>query len=212
VKRRPSSPQKRSRPRALRRADAWITWPGPSEAAWLKTFAPAIEAFGSMPPAEQTRLAARLTAAVGNSIFNTGRGALADDDKKKIQCARELLADAVRTGSYAAQHDVRLQHAIAVLDDLTGRPRRGRGGARNPKQSHTVLLENLFDAYASHRLEYPDTGRVGFDQALMRFLNAVLESIRLRQIDDDELIGDEDVRGAWQRWWCTNQKRFSALK
>jgi len=84
---------------------------------------------------------------------------------------------------------------------------------RKTKEPHSQLLENLFTAYAEQRLEalrcgYGAQGSISFDQHLLTFLNAVLAVIRLGEISDDELIGEEDARGIWQRWWCTNQSRF----
>jgi hypothetical protein len=184
----------KGRRRAQRRAKARISWFAPK----IKEWGPVLEAFGPLPLEGQQRLAIRL---FGARYLNTGAAALSDRDKRDLQ----------KVARYARKHlanvdNVRVQSVVAALNRLD----HSTAQILKPKESHTLLLEGLFDAYVATRLEYPDSGPPGgFNEALRRFLDAVFDLIGLESMYSvDCLINEDEARGVWNRWIRPKHRTF----
>ena len=134
----------------------------------------------------------------GARYLNTGAAALADRDKKNIR----------KVARYARKHlanvdDVQVQRVVAALNRLDM-------PIPKPKEAHTLLLEGLFEAYVSTRFDYPDSGPVGFEEALRKFLDAVFDLIGLGSMYSVNcLINEDEARGVWNRWFRTHRPFLS---
>jgi len=91
-----------------------------------------------------------------------------------------------------AQDDPRVLLAAEILTRLLDRPK-----PKREREPHTRLLRGIFDAYDQVRVRAPAPG---MNRPFRGFLDAVLVAFRLGPIDDDGLIGEDDLRGALHHW------------